>query len=542
MDTQRLILFSIFSFSLLLLWSAWQERYRPAPAVSSTQTPTHARSSPGVPPAQAPGLKAEASSSAQRIRVKTDLLDVEIDSIGGDLRRVALSRYRKEPSQSESLVLLDEKGEYPYYTQSGLIGTDLPTHKSAYQPRQLDYSMAAGANTLKVDLYWRGASGVRVTKSLTFRRASYVVDVAYEIVNESAHGIDAHAYFQLVRDGRAADKQSKLLPTYTGAAVYTDQDKFHKVSFEDIGKGRSDYIKQARDGWVAMLEHYFISAWLPVADTPREYFTRALGENLYSVGVIVPASVAAGGRVRVAVPLYVGPQEQERLEKVAPGLGLAVDYGWLTVIAAPLFWLLEFIHRGVGNWGVAIIFLTVLIKLAFFPLSAKSYKSMAQMRVLTPKMQKLKEQYGDDRQKMQQAVVELYKSENINPLGGCLPIVVQIPVFIALYWVLLASVEIRHAPFAAWIHDLSSPDPYYVLPVVMGATMLIQTRLNPPPPDPIQAKVMMIMPFAFSIFFFFFPAGLVLYWLVNNVLSIAQQWHITRQTEQSKSTKGNARA
>jgi YidC/Oxa1 family membrane protein insertase len=303
-----------------------------------------------------------------------------------------------------------------------------------------------------------------------------------------------------------------------------------------MDKGKADYPKHAKDGWIAFVQHYFVGAWLPSGDVAREFYTRPLGNGLYTAGLIVPAATIAPGEIgSVDMRLYAGPQDQEMLATLSPGLELTVDYGWLTVIAAPLFWVLSAIQKWVGNWGVAIILLTVLIKLIFYPLSAASYRSMAKMRVLAPKLQKLKEQYGDDRQRMQQAMIEMYKTEKINPLGGCLPILVQIPVFIALYWVLLASVELRNAPFMLWITDLSAIDPYYILPVLMGATMIIQTRLNPVPPDPVQAKVMKIMPVVFSVFFFFFPAGLVLYWLVNNILSIAQQWQITRAIERSKS-------
>jgi len=292
-----------------------------------------------------------------------------------------------------------------------------------------------------------------------------------------------------------------------------------------------------------MIQLYFLSAWLPANDQPREYYAKKLGDDIYDVGMVLPlGSIEPGSMKKITVPLYAGPQEQDHLSKVAPGLDLAVDYGVLTVISAPLFWVLALLNKLVQNWGLAIILLTILIKLAFYPLSAKSYRSMAQMRVLGPKLQKLKEQYGDDRQRLHTAMMELYKTEKVNPLGGCLPVVVQIPVFIALYWALLNSVEMRQAPFMLWIHDLSAPDPYYILPIVMGITMIIQTKLNPTPPDPIQAKVMMIMPIAFSVFFFFFPAGLVLYWVVNNTLSIAQQWYVTHGVEQAKAAaKGHAK-
>jgi YidC/Oxa1 family membrane protein insertase len=326
-----------------------------------------------------------------------------------------------------------------------------------------------------------------------------------------------------------------MVNTYTGAAIYTEQEKFQKLAFGDLDKGKANFPKTGDNGWVAMLQHYFVSAWLPNEKAPREYYAKRLEDNLYSVGVILPVpTIAPNASGSVSVSLYAGPQEQDALKSIAPGLDLTVDYGWLTVVAAPLFWLLQFLYRWVSNWGLAIILLTVIIKAVFFPLSAASYKSMAKMKLVTPRMTKLREQYGNDRARLNQAMMELYKTEKINPLGGCLPIVVQIPVFISLYWVLLASVELRHAPFYFWIHDLAAQDPYYVLPLLMMGSMVIQTKLNPVPPDPVQAKVMMIMPFAFGVMFFFFPAGLVLYWLVNNILSIAQQWQITRMIGDGK--------
>jgi YidC/Oxa1 family membrane protein insertase len=392
-----------------------------------------------------------------------------------------------------------------------------------------EYALTDGQDKLLVRLEAPGPEGVKTVKTLTFHRGSYVIDITHEIINGSAAPLAAHAYFQFLRDGAPPAGDPKMVNTYTGAAVYTEQEKFHKLSFSDLDKDKASFPKTATDGWIAMLQHYFVAAWLPKEGTAREYYAKPLADKLYSVGVILPvAAIAPNASGSVSVSLYAGPQEQDALKNIAPGLNLTVDYGWLTVVAAPLFWLLQFLHRWVGNWGVAIILLTVLIKAVFFPLSAASYKSMAKMKLVTPRMTKLREQYGNDRARLNQAMMELYKTEKINPLGGCLPIVVQIPVFISLYWVLLASVELRHAPFYLWIHDLAAQDPYYVLPLLMMGSMLIQTKLNPVPPDPVQAKVMMIMPFAFGVMFFFFPAGLVLYWLVNNILSIAQQWQITR--------------
>jgi YidC/Oxa1 family membrane protein insertase len=380
---------------------------------------------------------------------------------------------------------------------------------------------------------------VRATKIYRFHRHSYLIEVDHEIVGDGAGTVQPYLYFQFVRDGQAPPGDSRMAPTFTGVGVYTSKDKFQKVSFEDIAKGKLPYPRNTSDGWIAIIQHYFLSAWLPAAGVPREFFTKRLADNLYSAGVIVSAAAVEPGKsVRVGMGLYSGPQDQERLQELAatsaPGLDLAIDYGWLTVIAYPLFWVLAWLHKLVGNWGFAIILLTILIKLAFYPLSTASYRSMAKMKVLAPKLQRLKEQYGDDRQRLHQAMMDLYKTEKINPLGGCLPIVVQIPVFIALYWVLLSSIELRQAPFVLWIHDLSKPDPYYILPILMGISMILQSRLSPTPPDPIQARMMQLMPIIFSVFFFFFPAGLVLYWLVNNIISIAQQWYITRGLEQSK--------
>lgn len=322
-----------------------------------------------------------------------------------------------------------------------------------------------------------------------------------------------------------------MVPTYTGAAVYTEKEKFQKVGFSDIDKAKVNYPKESDNGWVGMLQHYFVAAWLPKDKTNREFFTRKLEGGSYSAGVIVPVpAIAAGQKSVVSVPLYAGPTES-KLDSIAPGLGLTVDYGWLTVVATPIFWMLTFIQGIVQNWGVAIILLTVLIKLLFFPLSAASYRSMAKMRLVAPKLEKIKLQYANDREKLNRAMMDLYKTEKINPLGGCLPVIIQIPVFIALYWSILASVEMRNAPFFGWITDLSTADPFFVLPILMGASMFLQSKLNPVPPDPMQAKIMKIMPIAFSVVFFWFPAGLVLYSIVNNALSIAQQWYITRGIE-----------
>jgi len=391
-----------------------------------------------------------------------------------------------------------------------------------------------------VRLTSQGKEGLSATKVYRFKRDSYVIDVALEIRNSGSVPVTPYAYFQLTHDGKSSADANAIASTFgaqsfNGFAIYTEEKKFQKVELTDIDKGKADFVRQGSDGWLAYVQHYFVSAWLPEAKVAREYAVEKRADGVYAGRALVSAgSIAPGASATVAVPLYAGPQEQRRLVAVAPGFDLVVDYGWLTIIAWPLFWLLEKYHALSGNWGVAIILLTVTIKLVFFPLSAASYKSMAKMKLITPRMTKIRETYENDRARMNQAMMELYKTEKINPLGGCFPILVQIPVFIALYWVLLAAIELRHAPFMLWIQDLSALDPYYVLPVLMTITMVIQTRLNPVPPDPVQAKVMQFMPFIFSVFFFFFPAGLVLYWLVNNILSILQQWQIQRMFDRDK--------
>jgi YidC/Oxa1 family membrane protein insertase len=548
MDSQRLILFFVFSVSLFLLLDAWQrdqQSQKPQPVQQTTKQPPAV--SPAVPTPSEKLLAAQEAKAPEKpvaepggetIKVETDILRAEISMTGGDLRRLEFTRHRDILGKG-NFVLFESSPERTYVAQSGLIGNGLPNHRTAYSVPARQYVLAPGNDVVEVRMQAEGANGVSATKIYRFRRGSYVIEVAHQLTNKSAAPIQPFAYFQLVRDGKPPEGDSAMLPTYTGAAVYTDKEKFQKVDFGDIDKGKTPYPKNTSDGWIAMLQHYFLSAWLPKNGTPREFYTRKLEGGLYAVGVILPAGAAEpGNTLAIAAPLYAGPQEQDKLASLAPGLELTIDYGWLTIIAVPLFWVLALFYQWVGNWGVAIIVLTILIKLLFYPLSEASYRSMAKMRVLAPKLQRLKDQYGNDRQRMQQAMMELYKTEKINPLGGCLPIIVQIPVFIALYWVLLASVELRQAPFVWWIKDLASPDPWFVLPILMGATMIIQTKLNPEPPDPVQAKVMKIMPIAFSIFFFFFPAGLVLYWLVNNVLSIAQQWHINRVLERAAARSG----
>ena len=554
MDSLRMVAGLAFAISVFLLIEAWIKDHRePAPeparpTVGGTAPPSIAPPAPaktlGSNAAGAPQAPQRGLSQGQRIQVSTDMLLAEIDTAGGELRRLELTKYRDTFNPQKYFVLLDEGDGRTYVAQSGLIGKDLPNHNTVFKAERLSYQLAAGKDDLVVELQAAAGPGALVKKTYTFHRGSYVVDMAFEVKNLASEPAEPYAYYQLVRDSKPAEGESKMVPTFSGIEVFTEKDKLHKMSFADIAKQKSGYSQTATDGWVALVQHYFLSAWLPKPGTSSEMFVRNLDNSLIAAGVIQPMGRIEPGQTQIAsCRFYAGPQEQDLLKTLAPGLELTVDYGWLRVLAVPLFWVLNQIHSLVGNWGVAIIVLTVMIKLLFYPLSAASYKSMARMKVLAPKLQRLKERYGDDRQRMHQAMVELYKTEKINPLGGCLPIVVQIPVFIALYWVLLLSVELRQAPFVLvdhWIQDLSRPDPYFVLPVLMGATMFIQTWLNPTPPDPMQAKLMKIMPIGFSIFFFFFPSGLVLYWLVNNILSIAQQWRITQVLERAKTAHGQS--
>ncbi len=556
MDTQRLILFFVFSFSLLMLWTEWEkeQRPKPTPTVAAAQkgepkgipgaVPTPAAATPAVP-APTAGATAVAPPTAAKgeiVQVRTDLLVADIDTLGGGIARLELLKHKETNDQTKNLVLLGP--EHHYFAQSGLTGEAGPNHRTIWRVLPGERTLGDGNNAVELRLAAEGRDGVTVEKIYTLKRDSYIIDVALEIRNSGTAPVAPHAYFQLTHDGKQAAGGSSLAQSFgaqsfNGFAEYTTERKFEKVQYSDIDKGKVDNAKQAADGWIAFVQHYFVAAWVPVTPGQRDYVIEKRPDGVYTGRVVLTLPpIAPGATAKVVAPLYAGPQEQHRLQEVAPGFDLVVDYGWLTIIAWPLFWLLAKYHSLVGNWGVAIILLTVTIKIVFFPLSAASYRSMAKMKLVTPRLTKIREMYANDRARQNQAMMELYKTEKINPLGGCFPILVQIPVFIALYWVLLAAIELRHAPFMLWIHDLSALDPYYVLPILMTVTMVIQTKLNPVPPDPVQAKVMMFMPFVFSIFFFFFPAGLVLYWLVNNILSIAQQWQIQRMFERAKPAHG----
>jgi YidC/Oxa1 family membrane protein insertase len=553
MENQRLILFAALVFVLFLLWQNWlefQTRKHPPPAPpvaaapASPAGPTGVVAPPAVPgqdvPTPAPGAGAaparEALGGGQRVRVVTDVFEAEIDTQGGDLRRVGLRTYPESVQQpNQPFQLLKDSGADIFIAQSGLVALNngpAPNHYAQFVAGQTEYRLADGQDAVEVPLAWSDPSGVKVVKSYTFRRGSFLVELNQRVENGGAGDWQGSQYRQFQRTPPKATSSffGSGVITYTGAVISTPEERYEKISFDDIAKQALN--QPVTGGWVAMIQHYFLGAWIPNAGETDTFYTKAVGNNRYVVGMTGAAqTVAAGAAGDFRTQLYVGPKLPDVLEKIAPNLQLTVDYGVLTIIAEPLFWLLKAIHAILGNWGWAIIVLTILIKLAFYKLSETSYRSMANMRRLAPELTRIKDLYGDDKQKMNQVMMELYKREKVNPLGGCLPILVQIPVFIALYWVLVESVQLRQAPFMLWIKDMAVPDPYYVLPLIMGVTMFIQQKLSPAPPDPIQAKVMMALPVVFTFMFLWFPAGLVLYWVVNNILSIAQQWLITKRVE-----------
>jgi len=548
MDIKRTVLLVIFSLSLLMLWENWTiynggaSMFAPEVASTSNNATSNTKSDSSVPQASvstpvASGADVPAGAvsaqAGEKITITTDLLKAEINSAGGELTRIELLQHKDSANESKNVVLMESGSGRTYVGQSGLIGTSAPNHRSLFTVRP---GMRTLENADSVQLILDAEQdGVKLTKTYTFKRGEYEIELSHEVTNGSAAAITPSVYVQLVRDDSKLEGDSSFYSTFTGPAIYTDAEKFRKVTFEDIDKGKQPPAAQTDKGWIAIVQHYFVSAFEPLDKGTVELFTRKIDNKLYAVGAIMKMeSIAPGTKAISKGKLYTGPQESANLEKFAPDFDLVKDYGWLTLIAKPIFWLMEQIQKLLGNWGWTIIVLTIMIKLAFFPLSAASYRSMAKMKLVTPKMTAIRERHKGDAQQMNAAMMELYKTEKINPLGGCLPVVVQIPVFIALYWVLLASVEMRHAPWLGWIQDLAAPDPWYILPVIMAASMFVQTKLNPTPPDPIQAKVMMFMPIAFSVMFFFFPSGLVLYWVVNNLLSIAQQWVITQKAEKGK--------
>ncbi|MFY8118170.1 MAG: membrane protein insertase YidC [Roseateles sp.] len=545
-DIRRTVLWVVFTMSLVLLWDGWQKHngqpsmFSPAPA-----KPAAAASAPsgGVPASAAlptatatagnPGVPATTvqAPASETVEIRTDVIKATLDSQGGSLVRVELLKHKDESDPSGNVVLLKRSAGHTYVAQTGLVGiAGAPNHLNTMTVQPGARELAEGAQELVVRFESPEMGGVKLIKTYSFKRGDYAVSVKHEVQNVSAAPLSPQLYVQLMRDGSAGPGESSFYATFTGPAVYTDKAKFQKLDFKDIEKSKAEFEKSASDGWVAMVQHYFASAWLRNAQSPREFFARKVDNNLYTVGMVFPMGQAApGASVSAEDLLFVGPQEEKKLAVLAPGLELVKDYGWFTILSKPLFWLLDQLHKLLGNWGWAIIALVVLLKIAFYWLNASAYRSMAKMKAVNPRIMELRERLKDKPQQMQQEMMRIYREEKVNPIGSCLPIFLQMPFFIALYWVLLSSVEMRHAPWILWITDLSAKDPYYILPVLMTVTSLFQVWLNPAPPDPVQAKMMWIMPLAFGVMFFFFPSGLVLYWLVNNILSIAQQWMINKQ-------------
>jgi len=565
-DMRRTLLWVVFSMSLVLIWDAWNKHtgepslFGPAPArpaasapvaqaapastVAGLPTPTGNLGAAAVAPSTAPAVPtpAGAVAPAEQVTITTDLVKATLDGKGGSLVRLELLTQRDQNDRSKNVVLLDQSTKRAYVAQTGLIppsgGAGLPNHHTPMTLVPGERTLKDGSNELQVRFESADQGGVKLAKIYTFRRGDHVIGVRHEVANSSGAPINPRLYLQLVRDGNPPEGESSLYFTFTGPAVYTDASKFQKVDFKAIEKHRPgdkpDHATGGNDGWVAMVQHYFASAWLVDATggakLPREFYTGKVDTNLYSVGMFLPVGeIAPGASKTFDAQLFVGPQEENKLAALAPGLELVKDYGWFTILAKPLFWLLTQLHKYIGNWGWAIVALVVLLKIAFYWLNASAYRSMAKMKAVNPKVMEMRERLKDKPQQMQQEMMRIYREEKVNPLGGCLPIVAQMPFFIALYWVLLSSVEMRQAPWIGWITDLSAIDPYYILPLLMTGTSLLQTWLNPTPPDPVQARMMWIMPLVFSVMFFFFPAGLVLYWLTNNILSIAQQYLINKQ-------------
>ena len=555
-DIRRTILWVIFGFSMVLLWDQWQAfNGKPAtffpkatPASSAVAPVTLGASAASVPTASASSVPAPAALAAnssavptgsaaaqpakrEKLVVSTDVFSLTFDTEGASLVKSSFNKFKDMADKNAGFVLLDESAGRVYVAQTGLIaasgGAQMPTHKTPMTAVEGERTLAAGQNELVVKFESQEVGGVKLVKSYTLRRGAYDIAVRHDIINVSGAPVSPQLYLQLVRDGNAPLGESSFYSTFTGPAIYTEAQKYQKIEFKEIEKGSMSVEKQATNGYVAMVQHYFASSWLLGDGIKRELFQRKVDTNLYAVGMITAVGDMAPGTTKtIESRLFVGPQEENMLEKLAPGLELVKDYGWLTILAKPLYWLLDKLHGYIQNWGWAIVALVLLLKIAFYWLNAKAYASMAKMKAINPKIMEMRERLKDKPQEMQQQMMKIYKDEKVNPMGGCFPIMVQIPVFIALYWVLLSSVEMRGAPWMLWIKDLSTPDPYFILPVVMTLTTMLQTALNPAPPDPLQAKLMWFMPLIFSVMFFFFPSGLVLYWITNNILSIAQQWVI----------------
>ena len=549
-DIRRTILWVIFGFSMVLLWDKWQlhngnkATFFPSPAAVGAAAPAAGASAPlagaaSVPASTAPavasigasavpGTPAPAAPAArEKIEVTTDVYRLTFDGEGGSLTHAELLKHADMTDKAKNFVLFDESTQRVYAAQTGLIGGSFPTHKTVMTAVPGPRALKDGENELTIRFESPEQGGVKLVKTWTLKRGAYDIAVKHEVVNVGSTAVSPQLYLQLVRDGNKPPGESSFYSTFTGPAVYTDAKKYQKIEFKDIESGKIDIPKDSANGYAAMVQHYFATAWLLADGVQREPFVRKVDTNLYSVGMLTSlGTIEPGATKTIDARLFAGPQIETMMEKLYPGLELVKDYGWLTILSKPLYWLLDQLHKLLGNWGWAIVGLVLLLKIAFYWLNAKAYASMAKMKAINPRIMEMRERLKDKPQQMQQEMMRIYREEKVNPMGGCFPIMIQIPVFIALYWVLLSSVEMRNAPWIGWIHDLSTPDPYFILPLLMTASSLLQTALNPAPPDPMQAKMMWFMPLIFSVMFFFFPAGLVLYWLTNNILSIAQQWII----------------
>ncbi|MFG6457408.1 membrane protein insertase YidC [Roseateles sp. BYS96W] len=556
-DIRRTVLWVVFTMSLVLLWDGWQKHnghpsmFAPPAPKAVASAPAGAASS-GTPAATAGALPATATAPAapsEKITIRTDVLTVTVDTLGGDIVRAELPKYLTsyDPTVTDQLlqmVHLQTKPEFTpqpvvlfnemqhYRAQTGLVSPQgaLPGHTTPMTAAAGDRELKSGQDEVKLRLESAEVGGVKLVKTYTFKRGVYTVGVTHEIVNAGGAPVTPQVYLQLVRDGSIVHGGAGFTPSFTGPAIYNDKAKFKTIKFEDIDKGKVDIEKQAGDGWVSMVQHYFASAWLVTEAGNREFFVRKQPDSTYATGMVFTLpTLAPGATATQSATLFAGPQEENKLSALAPGLERVKDYGVLTIIAEPLFWLLDRLHGLIGNWGWTIVALVVLLKAALYWLNASAYKSMARMKAVAPRINALKERYKDKPQEMQQEMMKIYREEKINPIGGCLPIFAQMPIFMALYWVLLSTVEMRQAPWILWITDLSVRDPYFILPLLMMASSLFQVWLNPPAQDPMQQKMMWIMPVAFGVMFFVFPSGLVLYWLTNNILSIAQQWVINKR-------------
>lgn len=561
-DIRHTILWVVFGFSLVMLWDQWQihngkkptffpsvpQTSAPVPAPSPVSSDNNPSAAVAINTLQNPAAAAVQGTPPQRFDVETDVLKLQFSSQGGDLVRAELLKHKDANHPGSNIVLMDDSKERVYLAQSGLI-SDRP---DAFLPTHITSTTFSGKTSLKeseneLQLQFESApiGEVKLIKTYTLTRGSYAIAVRHDIVNLSSNTIAPRLYVQLVRDGKKPEGESQVYTTFTGPVVFTNQKKYQKIDFEDVAKNKADFEKQSEKGFVGMVQHYFATAWIFPDGQIRDYsiekkdIEKSVQDCCYRIAMkTTPLEIKTKQSKALEAKLFVGPQEEKILESTYPGLEFVKDYGWLTILSKPLYWLLYELYRIIGNWGWAIVALVVVLKIAFYWLNSQAYKSMGKMKAINPKIMEMREKLKDNPQLMQTEMMKIYREEKVNPLGGCLPIAVQMPFFIALYWVLLSSVEMRNAPWIGWVHDLSAPDtafgvwfgvPIGLLPILMTATSVFQTWLNPTPPDPIQAKMMWFMPLAFSVMFFFFPAGLVLYWLSNNILSIAQQWMINKQ-------------